>query len=519
MSIIEKIDRFPVACIIPVIFLILWFLVIYILNQKKNTNEDPEKVFVESSKRYRAKPLYYKKEAYPIIYVLICCTLILFMVLVAWAVDGYYIAPRNISDTMSIIMTISGMAITVALACVIWNKQYYVFFSMTNVMEKYDILWTLNIIIGSFVTAIFTSIIIGIQDESTEIGAFAILFFEITAVYSIILGTYVLIICIRLMLSPHKMDLRLLNQLHKIFGVYKVDTKCFENIEKNSLKEFKINLQYLLEEYEELLENKKLKRVKWFKVVNILENKSDSENDEWKKKVEKQVEVTHIIMSILLLVVCLKSIWSSGHGVFYIVVSIIDIVTVIGSIVLVYLPFTWFKSMKVALLNFYSDIRGYRITLEDGVVQWSPCVAIKIKNVYDKYVEISNSIIALFYIVLFYKEKPEEYTYQLLNQMVDILCMPEEQNKDGNVIRRNTTEIIPIFAIGYFMYVKGMDITIIKEKYNCYKGKEKEDDELFNAMMSSELYYLMCNLEINTQILKQKIDDYLKLLQAKADNI
>lgn len=132
-----------------------------------------------------------------------------------------------------------------------------------------------------------------------------------------------------------------------------------------------------------------------------------------------------------------------------------------------------------------------------------PKVALRIDNVYDKYIMEMNSLNAFFYIWLNYIDIDQIHVKNMCEEVIEWL----KKIKGKNMV----TSFLS-FTIGYFLFENNIKMDSLKQLYKEVVVEENRKHE-FNRAMYSQIFYLTKNFNNEVFQYRTQLNTYIKWLE------
>ena len=176
----------------------------------------------------------------------------------------------KIEVVSNIVIGLTAITITMAVVVILFDKRYYIVFSIRDVLKKYKFSeFLINVILSCIVVSIATLTLLNKKiDSYFDVAKFMIL--EIETIFNILGVAYILCVIINIMFLEQKNELSLLGQLYRKFGLYKIDTLHFKSKKSWSKEAVEINVDYLLERYINVCNRKKIFNIKSVEFVTTM---------------------------------------------------------------------------------------------------------------------------------------------------------------------------------------------------------------------------------------------------------
>lgn len=477
--------------ILPVFFAFMVFLCTIIIKCMKKELLSPVEEFSDKKKFHKSEKIYSKVDYLSEIYFFVGFTLgvIPFVALFNAKYDSYiYEMIKKIEVVSSVVIGLTAIAITMAVVVILFDKRYYIVFSIREVLQKNKFAESLIIVISSCIlVSIATLTLLNEKiDSYFDVAKFMIL--EIATIYNVVGVTHILGVIVNIMFLEQKCELSLLGQLYRSFWLHRIDTSHFKSKKYWNKDAVQINVEYLLERYINVCKRKKIVSITSIEFVTTMGC--------YKKKWYGTARNKFVRMMLFLFLVSLiiDAMVLKENCVWIIILNII--VTAI-SIIFAYISV---QSFQLAIMRFYSDTWGYYLKINDNKELFIPRVALRMDNIYDKYIMRMNSLNAFFYIWINYVDKKKrtvEYEFE------EMLLRLESMDN------RNIITYFPVFTIGFFLFNKNIKIERIKDLYNEMVVQEKKQHS-FERMMYSQIFNLTRNFNEEVFGYRKDLNKYLQ---------
>lgn len=458
---------------------------------KKDTEPVKQELINISHRKSIYRKNSYGYEIYNLAY--ISLILMLFLALLDSKYTTYIVTEilKNTDKIQNILASLTTLSVTMALVVVVFDKKYYILFSMSDVLKKYKVPESIVVAVFTYIVCCVIQIaLLGNTVESILTTAVFIIY-QIMVIYNMISNTYILCIMITILFFDEKKELNLLQQLYRRFWISKVDINTYKKLDEWDVEALEINIEYLIEQYMKLCKKSKISKIKYMEfstIFGIYERK-------WYKKARRKFVGTISIVFIATIgtayLLNIKSIVIYGETFLMYVITIF-----LGCI-----PKT---SVKNGIIRIFYDSWGYYVWLGDKKEHFIPRIAVGFDNVYNRFINIMNSINAFFYILLESGNDGEKNKEKLENIVRKVIkCFDEDKNIS------NVT-YMPIMVVGYFLFQKQIVVNEIK---NVYLQKYSKDT-LFVKSLYSQLYYLTINDYEKEENMQKAVHSYLNWLMS-----
>lgn len=383
----ELLMKVSIWGILPVLFAVIVIPSTILVKCMKWDVENPIEEFSDKKKCHKSEKLYSNVNYLSEAYFLGCIALAIcpFLALFNKKYDSYiYEMIKKIEVASSIVTSLTAIAITMAVVIIVFDKRYYIVFSIREVLQKYKFPECLIVVIFSciFVSGMTMTLLNGKIDSHFDDWRFVAL--EIGVIYNIVGVSYILGIIIYIMFIEQKSELSLLGQLYRRFWLHRVDTLHFKDKEHWNREAVEINIEYLIDRYVSIFKRKQIAQIEDIEFVTTM----DCYKKKWYSKARDKFVRTMLWLLVLSTFINIMILIERC----YLIIFFNIIVTAI-TIALTYLNI---ESIQLVIMRLYSDTWGYYIYKKNGKELFIPRVALRIDNVYDKYIMRMNSLNAFF---------------------------------------------------------------------------------------------------------------------------
>lgn len=439
----------------------------------------------DKRKNYNAEKIFSNAHIFTEGYCLMCITLIVIPIVVFFNLKYYsYInkLAKKVDIVGNSIFDFTAMTIGLLMVAIVFDKKYYLVFSMRDVLQKYKVVECIFVSLFSYIAVIIMQI--AMINQNFEFWCFTII--ELAIMYNIAFNTYICSVVLYMMFSGQKKELEMLGQLYRSFWIDKIDTSSFKDQNNWSKAAVEINVEYLLKKYVAICKKEKIYKIDYIEFGKTIgENKS-----RWYKEARNKLIRLNVICLLISGIVDIVVL----NGRCVMLVSLNFVVTIAA----IALTFGKNDCVHLAVLKLFSDTWGYFIHQGENSEIFIPSVGLRKRNVYDNYIAKMNSLNAFFYVWTNYVDIGycnENFMKTVYQEVIDWIESIEE---------KNTGIYMPIYIIGFFLYQKDIYILRTREIYN----KMNLNIEEFKKMFLSQIVYLTRN---NTEYI-QGAEKYLRWL-------
>lgn len=469
-------------------------LAIYVKCSKKAIMSPTEELY-NKGKSHKSKSIYSDREYFFDIYFFVSISLwgICLGSAINFLYGSYvYAVVNKIEVISSMAIGITTIAVTMAVVIILFDKKYYIVFTIQEVLQKYRFSESLGVVIFScvFISAISMTLLRGQIDSLFDIIRFTTL--EIAVLYNTIANIYIFYVIIKIMFFDQKDELNLLEQLYRIFWLHRVDTIYFKDKGNWSKEAVVINVDHLIDKYVEICSRMEIVQIDKIEFCTTRGNYNHKWYNEARKRFFRAVLVLFAISTLPNgFMFCEKSYWFL-------------LFNTIATAILIILTYLKIDSLRFMIMRVYSDTWGYYFYLKTGNELFIPRGESRKNKVYGIYVNIMNSINAFFYIWTNYIDKDEKYIQEVYKDVIDQI---------ENIEEANLAICFPVFTIGYFLFENHIEVTRIKEIYREIVLVE-EKQHSFERMMQSQILYLTKNFSKEVLYYKETLDRYIKWMES-----
>jgi len=488
-QVVDSFKKVTIWGTLPIFFVFIVTLLTIITIVFRKHIESPLEEFRAKNKFYKKEELYSNVDYFSEIYILVCITLAILPILALFnARYGVYICEMldKIDVISNIVIGFTSIAVTMAVVIVLFDKRYYIVFSIQEVLQRYKFTECLTVVICSCVVVSVSTMTLlnGKIDSYFDVARFMIL--EISTLYNIIGVMYIFYVIINVMFLDKKRELRLLGQLYRRFWLQRIDTVHFKAKDSWSNEAVTINLDYLIESYIDASKYKEIiniKEIEFVTTFGIYKNK-------WYAKARNKFLTRILLLFFVSVIINILILQEKCRELVF-----LNIIVTISAIVCSNLNF---KSVNFVIMRLFSDTWGYYIYNQDNSEKFYPRVAARKGNAVDKYIMRMNSLNAFFYIWLNYAKYKKKHIAEQFGKVVQRIQIIENQNM---------ISYFPVFTIGYFLFNKGIKVDIIKELFK--KIVTESERVSFEKMLFSQIFYLTKNSYQDILEYNQKINEYM----------
>ena len=480
--------------ILPILLSIMLFSSMIAIILMKNEELPVREEFFSKKQFHKTEKIFSTVNYWSEIYFGGCVTLALIpLILLFYTENETYVLNmiQNIDVISNIVLGLTAIAITMATVIIVFDKEYYIVFSIREILQKYKISESLIIaVLSCIVVSVITIGILGIEkgSESIEVNFVIFLILLIATLYNILSASYILVVIINIMFFDQKHELSLLEQLYRRFWLYKVETKYFKPKKKWNKAAVRANVKYLVDEYINICKREKIAQIEEIEFVATM----DCYKETWYHKARNKfmrmlVSLSIISIGIDIIILqdeCLR----------------ILILNIMVAAILITFAYSNIQSFQLVIMRFYLDTFGYYVDSSNSKELFIPRVALRLDNIYDKYIKRVNSLNAFFYIWINYVDKKKDIKEEVFKEVIQDM---EVLHSDNMVV------YFPVFTICFFLFDKGIEIEKLKEICNQTVLVQNKKYQ-FERMIYSQIAYLTRNSEEDMCQYESRLNEYLQ---------
>ncbi len=403
-------------------------------------------------------------------------------------------------DTLCIIsMTFTAMIFAMAFVLILRERNYYLVFSLSDVLEKYNFYFWMKALFIScvLVSLLVVSLLGGIFSSAFDVIRFILL--QEIFIFNILCMIIAFWIIEQIMFSSEGKELKLLRQLYQYYMIPNVDaTHMKENWHDDNA--IRMNFMYLQKMYQKY--SKKIKVGKMCKIVYL----SRIDNGENQKKALVKARERYLFFILLFLFAWIGIYYSSYLMVQINKEGIAQIMFFIADVAIAYIPS---KYVEELLIKTYGYNAGYKLYDKKGkdrfIVEetWMPW-----ERKYTNYIRVMNSWIAFVDIAI--------------DKKSSLNCINDELKKCVNGMEKESSTLVrllPIWIMGYRLFGLRDDEDDMKSDTNKLKylketirqiNKDQKKD--VRDMIESQISYMERKRKTKNN---NKITEYVEWLWQK----
>lgn len=486
---------------IPLFFL-LYLVVIIILSEKLNKIDNGDIIQNLSRKEleisFPSKYTTFEKCTFYIMYgsSLIFSFFFIMLIITDWKSDFFLNLSLKIESLNNICFSMTTIVITVSVVIITFKKDYYLAFSIKDVLgTQYFSAGLLFIMISCLSSQFLTVILLGIGDIDDVFGVSILVMEEVVLIINYISSIYVMFIVLRILLSEEYFELTILKQLYRkmlnlettLYNINREWNKCATNI----------NVAFLVQDYRKKVKRIKIEGIERFYFATSL----DIGGIRWYKRAIKKLTNICVFLCVFSCVICFV------YGEFY--KTVINI-SVVFCMIFVFTTKRFMNKYYRCLNRIVYDSWGYYIKSESkeyfcGLFSFfSP-------RIIENYIHSIKNIVCFFRIGLevnFQNEKEIVVIEYMLKKIVSVF---KNENCKNDYIK--SIYQLPIYLIGYLQYQVDIDNNSMKICKQLYK--ELNLNKYEKNKLNETLYGFTLDIyrEINDGVtLNKKYLDYWKYL-------
>lgn len=419
-------------------------------------------------------------------------------------------ATLNFSIQTTAVVTMTVGVLTASLVLVSLDKQYYIVFSMREVMAKYNVKFMLETSVFTCIaTCIFTTIcpqdnILIKYDQNLETINVVFMILVITfSLYNTIVNLRILLFILLPLLFGPDIGLKLLLQLYEIvyYRRYRIDGINPEKIKEG---DFDYNLDHLTKQYEE-----SIKKIQW-KKYDLIEYDTCMIDMGKKRKVFRlgikntlKIQLFVFILSIIIWLL-IETTTKNYKGYQYCIIA--EIIILIGTFLFliilcvklpsIFLNITFGNPWGFFLIKKKNTRKSDNISNNAESVKQFVNIMPNSRTKYSCFIRARNSLIGFF--IIYCDRGGKDYKKIVKTLIKKLSILDDEDYKQARPFL-----FMPLVAIDYLFWNEKKTSSPVRNLYYTKIKEKSEDDqddkeEIFTRMMRGELR--MLNTENDTDL-------------------
>ena len=251
--------------ILPTFFAI-YFLILFSIVKIKGRNINLITDWKHKKSIFKMKKVFRRVDQVSYIYSFICMNLVIGL---TGVLTFNKICINQIPDLIkkievigSTVLGLTTIAFTLSVAIILFDKKYYIIFSIRDILQQYRFKERLSI---SILSCMFVEIIQFTflnQSLNSYVDLIRFILFELAVINNIIVNTFIIWCIIQILFSEQKKELKILEQLYRSFDINKIDRLSFKEKNNWDKEAVEINIEYLLEQYINICKKKKIQKIR-----------------------------------------------------------------------------------------------------------------------------------------------------------------------------------------------------------------------------------------------------------------
>ena len=357
----------------------------------------------------------------------------------------------NIYNLCSMVIGLTTIVLTVSVVIILFHKNYYLVFSITDVLKSYHFTGCLGMLLANCLGVCVCTMLQLYFNADLIWYKLVLLVMEWCILNCLVLSGFSFWVIYRVMFSNQKVELRLLNRLCRIFrGAEKPDESQASSADTWDMGAVKTNLEYLCAEYISTARLIPIHKVKHFFYLSG-EARKETWNEIYRKGLHNLIYGAMGIWLFSMLVVAFV-LGTEGTGILILNTFMMAAVTFPAM-----LGFRHHSERTELLVD---DALGYVMEMTDGKKIRIPRMTVRPAKKYDKFVSKMNSISAFFSIGL-ERGMRQEMTDAAIDIVFDWI---------SDVKEKHVCLYLPVFAAGYFAFSVGQRPSAVRECYQSLAG-------------------------------------------------
>lgn len=399
------------------------------------------------------------------------------------------------SNLVSLIVSLTGISMTVSAILATFDKKYYLCFSIRDILSASR--YNEHLFLVGLSCAIF-SLVAFVTPEVLENGKWALLFknvLYVAGMVNILSVAQTMRLVYKIVFSGKRTELKLLEQLHRLFDICNFDISNMKGKEYWNRMGTIVCVEYLADKYISCCNRLSVEKIMRVEYVTT----SERYRKRWDRKARSNcVKACFIWITFSLFVVCVYTSYALKHLVF------IGIIYVLFAVVNLTLDDEWIQRARIDL---YLGEWGYYIVEKGGKEHCCSLGLFTLKDKYQKLFDRANDIVAIFYL-----QKELTVSRDVILEGFNALCqLMKMQEIDSTVY------FLPVFSVGYFLYnreCRNDELLVLKEIYQELSIKGK-GDIAFSKMMYGQIYGLIRYKINNTNEFNKLYAEYMHWLRSE----
>lgn len=496
---LSELKKVSICGVLPLFVCGIFIILIITVACMKSEKIIPLDEFSDKRKNHKIEKMFSQIDLFSKVYFFICLNLAMASVVASFN-HKYYIHIPELINKIEIVgsnvLGLTTIAVTLSVAIILFDRRYYIVFSVRDVLQKYKFADFLSVCVFSCVIVVVLQITLINQSLDSNFDLIRFMVFEIAVINNICSNTYVLYSIIQIMFFEQRKELGMLRQLYRCFLNEKIDTLSFKEKNKWNKEAIEINIKYLFQQYDDICRKKKILRIDYIEFATTL----GIDKKKWYIKARNKfikLNIICLIVSILIDIALLKE-----KCIIMVAVNLLFAGIIIG------ITFLKKECIYLVILKLIFDTWGYYMHKDDDAELFIPRVALIKSNIYNKFIMRMNSLNAFFYLWINYIDddsRDDELVKEMYQQVTERIELVEN---------RNWVTYMPVFIVGFFLYQKNIKESKTREIYKKIVG-EKDSIYFFQRMLYSQIFYLSRN---NSTCIKD-VWDYLLWLQQQDSQI
>ena len=353
----------------------------------------------------------------------------------------------NTGTLCSMVIGLTTIVLTVSVVIVIFNQNYYLVFTITDVLKSYHFTTCLGVVLLSCLFTCVCCLTVLWVDIGVIWCKLVLLILEACILCNLTASAGSFWIIYEIMFSGRKVELRQLKRLYRIFRGYELSEESIEGDAQDwSWTAVRTNVEYLCASY--LTAARKVPIHNVTRLRYLVGENREKTFDDW----YLVLKVGYIGGTFLA--------WAASMTVILVGLRADGIELALlntGLFLLCCLPLLFLnKKLKETMHNLFVDSLGY--CLELGHRRPVPILRYSFgpSNRYDRFIQGMNSLTAFFCIAMQRGAKRE-----LIEQALDVVL-----DWFSDVRERHDSLYLPVFAIGYFAFERDLRLPAVKRCYD-----------------------------------------------------
>lgn len=471
----ESFETFSIWLFLPMVFALMIGLMTMILCVTK-MKTSPREELTSNKKYHSPQNIYYGLDPLTAAAAFACMGLLLLPCIARFDKNYSFIVESllaNHSLVATVVIGLTSITITLSVMVAVFDKGYYIVFSIHEVLKKYKFLEFISCAFISCFFVCITAMSLRKEDIQTTSGMFRFLMLEISMLYNLVADFYLICIIVYVVFSDNRRDLSLLGYLYRVFGSHEIDVLNFKPKKKWNKFAIDINAGYLTGKYIDICNKRKIRTISRMEFVTTI---GYNKNKWYRQAVVKYKRMILIACGISLAINCICCQYDRMIAATNIFIT--ELLLIFPESPMYNMNSDIVSIPEMIILRLRADTWGHSIVCKNDKKSFIPRVPWITFTTYFKYIKSMYSLIAFY--VLSLKENRTKVAEKQFEKMLK--CFEDIKEK-------NFVTYSPVFVIGFFFFYREKSIDTLRELYYQVVVKEDKKHE-FQRMLDSQMLYI-----------------------------